>query len=556
MLTPTRLPTALPRTARLSDLLTGPRAGTTQRTHVGPRPGADLHPGVAPPTRRRRLIAAVATLLATWIAAPGAWAFTSGSTGADGALNPTVNTEIQLPPTGVLNYTTINIPSGVTVRFKRNASNTPVYLLATGNVTIAGVINVSGSTAAATGTSGDGAVGDDGAPGEGGPGGYDGGRGGRDDLALTPAIIRGGAGLGPGGGLGGVEGGDGCGTDRRYHRYVGGSAGYAWVPTESFRNTWGSTESCGASVAVGKAYGSAVLQPLIGGSGGGGGRGGANFPGSGGGGGGGAVLIASSGTVVLTGAIRASGGNGGAVAGTNSGGSGGGGSGGAVRIVAASVTGSGAISADPACPQGVSGSINIYMNCSYYASSGGRIRIEATTITYSGTTTPAYTTDTPGPVFLASMPSLRIASVAGVAVPANPTGQADVSLPTDVTNPVTVTFETVNVPTGNTILFKLVPAFGAPTEVLSAAIAGTTAAGTASIQVSLPQGPSTLQATTTYTVVVAMGEALSVFAGNERVERVQLSATLGGANQAKLITVSGKEYVVPMSALQQVGFAG
>jgi hypothetical protein len=53
-----------------------------------------------------------------------------------------------------------------------------------------------------------------------------------------------------------------------------------------------------------------------------------------------------------------------------------------------------------------------------------------------------------------------------------------------------------------------------------------------------------------------MGEALSVFAGNERVERVQLSATLGGANQAKLITVSGKEYVVPMSALQQVGFAG
>lgn len=227
-----------------------------------------------------------------------------------------------------------------------------------------------------------------------------------------------------------------------------------------------------------------------------------------------------------------------------------------MRIVARSVIGGGSVTANHACPQGVSGSINIYMNCDYYRSSGGRIRIEAESITYSGTTSPAYTTDTPGPVFLSSMPALRIASVAGVAVPANPTGQADVSLPTDVVNPVTVSFETVNVPTGNTILFKLVPAYGAPVEVLSAAIAGTTAAGTASIQVSLPQGPSTLQATTTYTVVVAMGEALSVLAGNERVERVELMASLGGAGQAKLITVSGKTYVVPMAALQQLGFAG
>lgn len=196
------------------------------------------------------------------------------------------------------------------------------------------------------------------------------------------------------------------------------------------------------------------------------------------------------------------------------------------------------------------------MNCNYFRSSVGRIRIEAETLTYSGTTTPAYTTDVPGPVFLASMPSLRIATVAGVAVPASPTGNADVTLPADVANPVTVTFETVNVPTGNTILFKLIPAYGTPTEVLSAAIAGTTAAGTASISVNLPQGPSTLQATTTYTVVVAMGDALSVFAQNERVEKVQLIATLGGPGQAKLITVSGKEFMVPMSVLQQVGFAG
>lgn len=499
---------------------------------------------------------ALMAALALAFAVTGAHAFTSGSTGADGALAPTVNTEIQLPPSGVLNYTTINIPAGVTVKFKRNALNTPVYLLASGNVTIAGVIDINGKTAAATGTAGDGVVADDGVPGEGGPGGYDGGRGGRDDLAQTPAVIRGGAGLGPGGGLGGVEGADGCGSDNRQYRYIGGSAGYAQAALEQYYHPGGYYQWCGASPASGKAYGSAILQPLIGGSGGGGGRGGANFPGSGGGGGGGALLIASSGTVTLTGSIAASAGYGGAVAGTNSGGSGGAGSGGAVRIVATSVTGAGSITANFGCPQGITGSINTNMTCNYFRSSVGRIRIEAETLTYSGATTPAYTTDVPGPVFLASLPSLRIATIAGVAVPATPTGNADVTLPTDVVNPVTVTFETVNVPTGNTILFKLIPAYGVPTEVLSAAIAGTTAAGTASITVALPQGPSTLQATTTYTVVVAMGDALSVFAQNERVEKVQLIATLGGAGQAKLITVSGKEYMVPMSVLQQVGFAG
>lgn len=514
---------------------------------------SDTQPRVSrAPFRPRTPLAAL--LLA--LAASGAWAFNSGSTGADGALNPTVNTEIQLPPSGVLNYTTINIPAGVTVRFKRNALNTPIYLLASGNVTIAGTIDINGKTAAATGTAGDGVLADDGVPGEGGPGGYDGGRGGRDDLAQTPAVIRGGGGLGPGGGVGGIEGGDGCGSDNRYFRYVGTSGGYATTSVEDI-NTNGAGYYCSSTAVrahAGKAYGSAILQPLIGGSGGGGGRGGTNYPGSGGGGGGGALLIASSGTVTLTGAISAAGGYGGLVSGTGIGGPGGAGSGGAVRIVATAVTGNGSISAQYGCLQGTA--LRSEFTCTYYRAAQGRIRIEAEAITYSGSTTPAYTKDVPGPVFLASLPSLRIATVAGVAVPPSPTGNADVTLPADVVNPVTVTFETVNVPTGNTVLFKLIPAYGTPTEVLSPAIAGTTAAGTASITVTLPQGPSTMQATTTYTVVVAMGEALSVFAQNERVEKVQLIATLGGAGQAKLITISGKEYMVPMSVLQQVGFAG
>jgi hypothetical protein len=53
-------------------------------------------------------------------------AFNSGSTGADGALAPAVPTfEVQVPESGVLNYTSINIPQGTTVKFKKNRLNTP-----------------------------------------------------------------------------------------------------------------------------------------------------------------------------------------------------------------------------------------------------------------------------------------------------------------------------------------------------------------------------------------------------------------------------------------------
>jgi len=94
-----------------------------------------------------------------------AQAFVSGSTGADGDFAPTVNTQVVLPPSGILNYGTVNIPAGVTVTFKKNATNTPVVILASGNVTIAGSIGVSGGHATNSGAAGDGVLGDDGIPG-------------------------------------------------------------------------------------------------------------------------------------------------------------------------------------------------------------------------------------------------------------------------------------------------------------------------------------------------------------------------------------------------------
>lgn len=72
--------------------------------------------------------------------------FSSGSTGADGPLDlstcQTLVCVIKLPESGVLNYTTVNVPDGKILVFKRNSRNTPVVILAQSNVTIAGLINV------------------------------------------------------------------------------------------------------------------------------------------------------------------------------------------------------------------------------------------------------------------------------------------------------------------------------------------------------------------------------------------------------------------------------
>src|ERR1035438_919403 len=74
------------------------------------------------------------------------WAqtFSSGSTGADGALNVTSDTvTVPLPASGVFNYTTVNVAAGATLQFTNNLANTPVIMLAQGDVNIAGTINIS-----------------------------------------------------------------------------------------------------------------------------------------------------------------------------------------------------------------------------------------------------------------------------------------------------------------------------------------------------------------------------------------------------------------------------
>lgn len=311
--------------------------------------------------------------------------------------------------------------------------------------------------------------------------------------------------------------------------------------------------------AGGAAYGSSQLLPLIGGSGGGGGSGASSFPGSGGGGGGGAILIASSGTVNVTGSISAYGGKSGSSSGSGCGARGGYGSGGAIRIVATAISGNGAIAATvlnntpPYYSESPTCSASYEQSMYGGPGAAGRIRLEAETFTRTANSDPAHSFGTPSSAFIAGLPTLRITSVAGTAAPTNPTGNADITLPSTTPNPVTVEFATTGVPTGNTVSLRITPAYGDAVTVVSPAITGTTAAGTASVSATLPSGPSVLSATTTYTIVVAMGEALSVYAQGEVVEKVRLSSTMNGPTLATLITKSGKEYEVPHAALAMLG---
>jgi len=519
-------------------------------------PVASFHRFPVPAGSRLGVLAGAVMLLC----APTVYAFDSGSTGVDGALNPTASMQIQLPPSGVLNYTTVNIPEGVTVTFKKNALNTPAQVLASGDITIAGTIDIRGSTAPATGTAGDGNQDDDGLPGLGGPGGFDGGRGGK--YGSQNDARRGGSGLGPGGGRGGYERGLGCFSGMYYHT-VGHSAGYA---TKGSRN--GACTEYADEPDRGQSYGTPELFPFIGGSGGGGGFGGTSFPGSGGGGGGGAILLASKGTLTVSGMIDATGGDAGDIAGSGAGLPGGGGSGGAIKLMASSVKGSGKLIAAGGCRvlSGVARSrcaYNIYDASSnfYTQGSDGRIRIEGDDIAFSGTSQPAYRTSAPQPIATTDIPSIRIASVAGVSVPENPMGNtnipgaADVNLPATATDPVVVTFVTANIPTGNTVKLRVVPVYGAAIEVLTA-VSGTTASGSASVSVTLPQGSNVLQAITSYTMTVAQAESLSQYANNERVERVELVGSMGKESVVELTTASGKRYTAPAVVLKIAGLAG
>lgn len=464
------------------------------------------------------------------VSAGSVFAFDSGSNGADGVLNPTVDTEVPLPPDGVLNYTEIDIPAGITVSFAPNALNTPVTLLVSGDATINGTIDVSGSDAPPSAGAGDGNLGDDGLSGEGGPGGFDGGRGGiaHDSTASdSPRIAQ--AGVGPGGGR--------PSTGRLNNDNCRAGAG-------SFGTQGDYYDYC--SVPVAPTYGNEDLLPLIGGSGGAGGAGRQSTGGSGGGGGGGALLLAVSGTLTMAGdgRIVADGGDSGDLGhddGADAGGRmGGPGSGGAIRLIASTLDGEGSLSAS-----GGRSGLNNGSQQEYLDGGKGRIRLEAENFTFNGSSDPAFSLAEPGDLVIGGMPTIRIASVGGVAAPTEPSGYGDIVLPSDAPNPVEVGLETANVPVGNTVSVIVNPPGGHPVTVTSTALQGTEANATATASIDLPDGPSVLLATLSFSTSEAQGLALSRFTGGEPVVRVELAHNAQGANQTRLITESGRTVLMP-----------
>ena len=279
--------------------------------------------------------------------------FNSGSTGAYGPLNVTSNTALDLPADGIFNCTTITVATGATLLFNRNTNNTPVYLLATGDVNILGTIDVSGSNAVSFPHE----------PGRGGPGGFDGGWPG--DGTLAP-----GNGYGPGGGGSGNNQND-VGSGSYSSQMSGG---------------------CSGSLYKGAVYGSPLLVPLVGGSGGG------AVPGFGGGGGGGAILIASNTQITNNGSVIANGGEGyhaGNPTLHEASGSGGG-----IRLVAPSVSGAGSLFA--AGPGG--------------CGNDGRIRIDSIDRRYVAfSSTPSPSVGSYMVVFPASR--IDLINVAGTSIP-------------------------------------------------------------------------------------------------------------------------------------------
>jgi hypothetical protein len=239
-----------------------------------------------------------------------------GANGTDGALNITTDTVIDLSqaPTGswdqdntanagkgvydpekwavVFKYTNITIATGKKVTFKNHATRAPVVWLVSGNVSIEGMVDLSGESARDVWSSSlDGWAWQPthrplgGRLTEPGPGGFRGG------APLRGGNTKSAAGFGPGGGRTGPW---------NSNPHLGTSGGFGLAA--------GRVDGVGTG---GIAYGNPSLIPLIGGSGGGGSEHGLwEIWGRAGGAGGGAILIACANQISLVSAqIKAAGGD-------------------------------------------------------------------------------------------------------------------------------------------------------------------------------------------------------------------------------------------------------
>ncbi len=332
------------------------------------------------------------------------------STGADGSVSLSAGTYVFNPDTGQIiengsttvfagyapsdahawNFVNLTIASGATVTFQGTQGGSLPDILASGNVSIDGTINLDG-TPAGSPPPGGGVAGFAGTMGGGAKGGAGGGHGqGGGGGGIPSGCAGGGGGGGNGGGGGGgaqtspsntCAGGNGGG--------LGGPGGLAGPNGGhgSDPGTYASQSGLNSSLAGGGGGGSiggaqndlaVTNNTLYPGSGGGGGGTNGSAAGGGGGGGGGAIQIVAGGTLTVSGTIIANGGAGG-----NGYAGGGGGSGGIIELAApavlvassAAITARGGVGGVATSPSGGSGG----------QGGLGRIRIAADQLTVNGT---------------------------------------------------------------------------------------------------------------------------------------------------------------------------
>lgn len=301
----------------------------------------------------------------------------NGGNGADGAFNPAGNITLDTSIQPTYNFTSFNIPAGVTV----TATGTlPIVIRVQGAVTIAGILTASGVDGAVSGNNTAGGSG--GPPGAGGGGGGNGGA-----HPSNPFNGSGNPGLGVSPGLPGTD------SNALFTDPVGGgggggnaTAGANGGPPNNTTTTLNTSGAGGAQVA-----------PCRVGSGGGGGAADidsattatSNDGGGGGGGGGGWITLISDTSIVVAvgGSILANGGNGGTSAGN--GGGGGGGSGGRIDLGAPSINIQGSVRA-----QGGQGGLATQAGCGCSpggAGGNGCLVFHSDSATVSGTVIPAMT---------------------------------------------------------------------------------------------------------------------------------------------------------------------
>ncbi len=382
------------------------------------------------------------------------------SDGSDGAFNPTSSVQIDLTQavTGVwsdnnsantgkgiydpakwavvFKYSSVSIPSGVTVSFRNHPTGAPVVWLVQNDAMIAGTVDLNAkafvSSASLT---------------EPGPGGFPGGPG------KSPTQPTG-SGHGPGGGGQPESGAFIC---------VGGSYGTAGVTGSGYG-------------VVGPLYGNREVIPLIGGSGGTGHGNSMND----GGAGGGAILLCVGGTATISGKISVVGASGSA----------GGGSGGGIRIIADTLAGSGTLRAEGATTTGSGGLGRIRIEAKNYNNtiSAYPAATISTTIVTDPVIWPAQ-----------DAPCVTIDSIGGVACPEDPHfvittpdhyATVDVSPLTTVTVRMTAT----NLPSSWSVALRVVPYYGKDTIVQATKVSGDTASSVWEASINLSLGVSALQA--------------------------------------------------------------